>query len=154
MAKLVIFFDQKRFLGKLTKFFTDSYAYHVAWVDEENDRLYDMSLIRRRRLWSAKQQEGIEYILHDFPFVTSHYLERALDTDNSYYGFVDYILFALRPIYHLFGKSTVNKHGIICSEMCNNDLIACGYITPWSRTDEAPAPGDLDRWITTLKSQW
>ena len=39
MAKLVIF-TTHTLLGKLTKFFTGSNAYHVAWLCEKENKLY------------------------------------------------------------------------------------------------------------------
>ncbi|MDO8294374.1 MAG: hypothetical protein Q7T29_16150 [Gallionella sp.] len=48
-------------------------------------------------------------------------MERQLDVDTATYGWQDYLLFALRPLYHLLGKSTRNAGGVICSEMVNND---------------------------------
>jgi hypothetical protein len=143
MAKLGIVFGSG-FNSKLTKFFTGSRAYHVFWVTEEY--VYDMWLLRRRRpFWTYCNAETM---FHDFPDVTQAYLEKQLTEDTSEYGFVDYILFALRPIYHLFGKSTRNANGQICSEMCNNDLIACGYATPWwDKKLGPPSPADFERWF-------
>lgn len=54
--------------------------------------------------------------------VTRDYLESKLETDTAWYGMKDYILFALRPLFHLFGKSTVNAGGVICSEMVRQHL--------------------------------
>lgn len=146
MAKLAIFFNQDSLSGKLTKIFTGSYAYHVAWVCEKEDKSFDMHLIRRRRLWS-KLKINKTYIEYDFPMVTFEYLDWRNDTDTSTYGFVDYLLFALKPFYHLFGKSTRNKNGKICSEMINDDLRVCGYTTPWRIVDAPPSPADIERWL-------
>lgn len=151
MAQLAIFYNQHSWMGKLTKIFTGSYAYHAGWICEAEDKFYDMHLIRRRRIWS-KERIDREYRLYDFPFVTYNYLEMMNDIDINTYGFIDYILFAVRPVYHLFGKSTRNMHGVICSEMCNWDLIRCGYTTPFSATTEPPSPADLEKWINILKS--
>jgi len=147
MAKLVVFSNCNKFLGKLTKLFTGSYAYHVGWLCEEEDKLFDMHLTRRRRVWSNYKNDKTSYIFYDFPFVTYNYLEHMLETDDSVYGVFDYALFALRPIYHLFGKSTRNNRGVICSEMCNWDLIRCGYKTPWPVIQGPPSPADIERWM-------
>lgn len=150
MAKLAIFYNQRSIMGKLTRIFTGTYAYHVGWICEEQDKFYDMNLIRRRRIWSI-ENVGRTYTLHDFPLVTHDYLEMMNDTDTNTYGFVDYVLFAIRPLYHLFGKSTRNAHGVICSEMCNWDLIRCGYKTPFRIIDEPPSPADLEQWLNNGK---
>lgn len=145
MAKLAIFYNH-RLSGRLTKLFTGSFAYHVGWICEAEDKFYDMHLIRRRRVWS-EEKTGRDYILRDFPMVTHDYLELQLDEDINTYGVIDYVMFAFRPIYHLFGKSTRNASGVICSEMCNYDLIRCGYKTPWKVIDEVPAPADFEKWL-------
>lgn len=128
--------------GWLTKFFTGSHAYHVLWVTDKY--VYDMNLLRRRR---DKFTYSNIVEVKEFEKVTESYLETMLTTDNSTYGFIDYLLFSIRPIYHLIGKSTRNSGGTICSEMVNNDLIACGYETPWNQNDEPPSPADIERWV-------
>lgn len=146
MAKLAIIFNKRKLLGKLTKLFTGEYAYHQGWVVD--DIFYDQHLLLRRRNWPKYESDQVE--LYDFPEVTKEFLEYQLTNDNSTYGFYDYILFALRPIYHLFGKSTVNAHGQICSEKCANDLRNCGVKVPWMPTDPPPSPADLYRWAQGL----
>jgi hypothetical protein len=126
----------------LTKFFTGSKAYHALWITDEY--IYDMHLIRRRRNRNA--YDGHELHLYDFPFVTQMYLEQKLSSDESTYGWRDYMLFALRPLYHLFGMNTRNANGVICSEMCNIDLVKSGYHTPWGLEDAPPSPKDLEDW--------
>ena len=124
----------------LTKLFTGSECYHVGFTD--GARFWDMNLIRRRRLWPGLYPES-HVRLADCPVdVTAEYLEHRLDTDEATYGWKDYLLFALRPLYHLFGQSTRNAGGVICSEMVYNDLKANG----WTATfEEVPSPADLER---------
>lgn len=148
--KLAVIFNSNKLSGKLTRFFTGCYAYHAAWVDEQAGVMYDMHLIRRRRTWPHYQ--AAEVLLFDVPEVTRDYLERMLSTDDSTYGWIDYLLFGLRPIYHLFGRSTRNAGGIICSEMINNDLRACGVSTPWDEFDAPPSPCDLYRWTVGISA--
>jgi len=125
----------------LTKLFTGSTCYHVFFVDEKHGLMYDMNLLRRKRLW-PHYPEG-HYKLADCPVpVSSEYLELKLATDNSTYGWRDYLLFALRPIYHLFGKSTRNKDGVICSEMVYNDLVENGWEQYFI---EVPSPAALEK---------
>ncbi len=55
------------FSSKLTRFFTGSRCFHVAFVDEENDKLYDMNLIFRRRRWSEYKEKHPEHKLVETP---------------------------------------------------------------------------------------
>lgn len=147
--KLAILYNEHKFSGKLTKFFTGSYAYHTAWVDEENEIMYDMSLINRRRTWPHYHPPAT-WKFYDFPEVTREYLEYQLTHDNNTYGVIDYCMFLIRPIFHLVGKSTINAGGIICSEKINIDLWNCGVVTPFKITDEPPSPADLDKMSMSL----
>lgn len=146
--KIAIIHNTHAFAGKLTNFFTGSYAYHAAFVDEAKGYMYDMNLLRRRRPWPAYGND-VQIDLYDCPEVTAEYLEWQLTHDNDTYGIWDYVLFALRPLYHLVGKSTKNAQGKICSEMVNDDLRNCGVQTPFKPTDEPPSPADLERWLKT-----
>jgi hypothetical protein len=147
--KLAIIFNRRKLSGWLTRFFTGCYAYHVAWVDEERGLMYDMHLIRRRRTWPHYPDSQV--LLFDAPApVTREYLEARLTDDGQWYGVFDYLLFALRPLYHLFGQSTRNAGGVICSEMVNNDIWRCGGVTPWRPDHEPPSPCDFYRWLTEV----
>lgn len=143
--KLGIVFNHNKWNGKLTKLFTGCYAYHTTWVDEEEGFMYDMNKLRRKRHWPRYKQD--EVLLYDFPQVTREYLERKLLTDDTTYGYVDYILFGFRWFYHLIGKPTRNAGGQICSEVTNVDLWNCGVKTPWHPKDAPPSPCDIFRWV-------
>lgn len=143
--KLGIVFNPNKFSGKLTKFWTGCYAYHVVWVDEERGLMYDMNLLRRRRKWPHYGEA--EVLLFDFPKVTQEFLEEKLSSDDSVYGWKDYLLFSLRPLYHLLGKNTRNAGGVICSEMTNNDIWECGDTTPWPVNGPPPSPCDFYNWL-------
>lgn len=143
MAKLVFVSNKNKWLGKLTKLFTGSYVYHCGWL-ADNNMFYDMNLLRRRRTWPRYGEDQVE--LFEIPEITDTYLEFQLTHDTSKYGYVDYLLFALRPLYHLVGLSTRNVGGQICSEMCNIDMLNNGVKTPFRATDESPSPADLHRW--------
>lgn len=145
--KLAVIFNDQKLSGKLTKFFTGCYAYHCAWVDETEGHMYDMHLIRRRRPWP--HYSAGQVLLFDFSEVTREYLEYQLTHDESWYGVGDYLLFGLRGLYHLFGKSTVNAGGVICSEQINYDLRNSRVDTPWKVTDEPPSPCDIYRWAVS-----
>lgn len=146
MVKLAVIFNADKLSGRLTRLFTGCSAYHVAWVDEEGGAMYDMNLLRRRRKWPY-YPEGQALLFNAPAVVTVAYLEAQLTSDENRYGFSDYLLFALRPLYHLLGKSTRNAGGVICSEMVNNDIWACGGKTPWQPGDAPPSPCDLYGWL-------
>lgn len=134
----IVFIYGNQLPSVLSKAFTGSTCYHVGFTD--GARFWDMNLLRRRRLWPCYPAERV--ILAECPVdVPADYLEHMLDIDDATYGWRDYLLFVLRPLYHLFGKSTRNAGGVICSEMVANDLIAMGWPVRFS---EVPSPADLE----------
>ena len=134
----LVFVYGNRFNSRLTKLFTGSTCYHVGFTD--GIKFWDMNLIRRRRLWPLYPYD--KTIVVECPVnVTAEYLDHKLDTDNSRYGVWDYLLFGLRPLYHLFGKSTRNADGVICSEMVADDMKACGWKHQFAAV---PSPADLE----------
>lgn len=142
----VVFCYNKFPSSLLTLIVTGSACYHVGFADDEY--FWDMHLIRRRRLWPEYKAKH-QVITAPCPVeVTREYLDRMMDTDESTYGVLDYLLFALRPIYHLFGESTRNRKGVICSEMVYDDLVKNGWDV---RFKEVPSPADLER--TILKKE-
>lgn len=146
--KLAIIYSKTKLSGKLTKFWTGSYAYHCGFVDEESDTFYDMNLLPRKVYWSAKKYK--DYTLHPCNLTVDD-CESYLKQDSLHvrYGVLDYTLFALRPIFHFFGKSTRNLSGEICSEMMNNWLWRkTPNATPFSPLDAPPSPADFVRLYT------
>lgn len=138
--KIAFIYSKSKLSGKLTKFFTGSYCYHVAWVNDELDLMWDMNLIERVRDWPQYSPENV--ILINSPVsVSIDYLNAKLRSDENTYGWKDYCLFALRPFYHLLGKSTPNAGGKICSEKIYQDLVANGYP---DTLKEVPSPADLE----------
>lgn len=132
--------------SSLTKFFTGSTCYHVGFTD--GVKFWDMNKIRRRRYWAGLYVPA-QTLLVDCPAnVTAEYLDYKLDTDFSQYGVVDYMLFGFRWLYHLFGQSTRNAGGVICSELVYNDMLACGWVPPaeagFILLGEVPSPADLE----------
>jgi hypothetical protein len=144
----IAFIYGKKPSSTLTKIFTGSTCYHVGFTD--GVKFWDMHLIRRRRLWSIYNNK--KTVLIEAPVsITAEYLDHKLDTDEARYGIIDYGLFGLRPIYHLFGKSTRNAKGIICSEMVADDLNAHG----WRYTfKEVPSPADLEYALGGKRDLW
>lgn len=143
MIKLAIIFNRRKLSGWLTRLFTGCYAYHCAWVDAERGLMYDMHLLRRRRSWPHYPDAQVELFDPPVP-VSREYLEARLTGDDTVYGALDYCLFALRPFYHLLGKSTRNARGVICSEMIYEDLCSNGWAVEFA---EVPSPCDLYRWL-------
>ncbi len=136
----VVFVYGKQPSATLTRLFTGSTCYHVGFTDGQH--FWDMNLIRRRRLWEGMYPPEHVRLIECPVDVTAEYLDHKLDTDESTYGWKDYALFALRPLYHLFGRSTRNLGGVICSELVCGDLNACG----WSvKFEEVSSPADLER---------
>lgn len=134
----IAFIYGKQPSSTLTKFFTGSACYHVGFTNGVH--FWDMNLIRRRRLWPLYPDSHV--LLTECPVeISADYLDHMLDTDDHTYGWRDYLLFALRPLYHLFGLSTRNAGGVICSEMVCNDLKALGWSVQF---DEVPSPADLE----------
>jgi hypothetical protein len=150
-VKLGIVLNPHKHLGRLTTIFTGCSATHTVWVDEGRGLMWDMHLIRRRRIW-PHYNPPTEVRFFEFPEVTFEYLEDRLSRDNSTYGLRDCAMFALRPFYKFLGKSPRNAGGVICSEMCNNDIWACGGRTPWIPGEAPPSPCDLLRWLTHHQS--
>lgn len=141
-VKLCFRYSDRKISALLTKTFTGSYCYHVGWVDTLNGKFYDMHLIRRRRKW-PHYTDGKYILVNPDVVVPAEYLEDQLDSDVNTYGWKDYLLFALRPLYHLVGKSTPNTGGVICSEMIYNDHVANGSQMKFK---EAPSPADLENY--------
>lgn len=135
----LVFVYGNRISSRLTKLFTGSTAYHIGFTD--GNKFWDMHFIRRRRLWPLYPPARI--IVIDCPAnITADYLDYKLDTCEEWYGIWDYLLFGLRPLYHLFGKSTRNASGVICSEMVALDLAACGWQHQFA---SVPSPADLEQ---------
>lgn len=145
MIQLAIIYSKTKLSGRLTKFWTGEYAYHCGFLDAENDTFYDMNLLPRKVYWSAKKYK--DFTLHPCKLTVAdceEYLK--LDSLNVRYGVLDYSLFALRPIFHFFGKSTRNLGGEICSEWVNKCLWRkVQNSTPFNPLDAPPSPADFVR---------
>lgn len=133
----------KKVSAWLTKAFTGSTAYHCGFVDESDGTFFDMHLLPRKTHWP--RHNAPKWVnLYDVPNLTREHCEQFLKQDSEQtYGWKDYILFGLRPIYHLFGLSTRNAGGWICSELCAEWLRRVGYETPGGLV---PSPADMEAW--------
>lgn len=139
----------KKISAWLTKLFTGDTSYHCGFVDESDGTFFDMHLLPRKTHW-PRYAVPKWVNLYDVPKLTRADCEEFLKRDSEQtYGWKDYILFGLRPLYHLFGKSTRNAGGMICSEMCAIWLARVGYDAP---TSPVPSPADVERWAVSNDS--
>ena len=142
MIKIGFSYSKTKLSGWLTKLFTGSYAYHVFIVDEEHGKMYDMHLLVRRRKWPHYGDNANIRLVESPVPISREYLENMLDVSTDVYGWKDYMLFGIRPLFHLFGKSTRNVGGVICSEMVYNVLSDNGWDVSFI---EVPSPADLEK---------
>jgi hypothetical protein len=152
MKLAIIHADPKRKLSaRLTLWWTGSTAYHCGFVDESDGTLFDMNLIARKVPWPRYFPPIKWVVLYEVPGLTRAQCEAWLRRDSvQRYSVMDYLRFALRPLYHLFGKSTRNASGLICSELCALWLSELGLDPP---IDPIPSPAALEAWArVALKS--
>lgn len=147
MKLAIIHADPKdKLSARLTLWFTGSTAYHCGFVDETDGTWFDMSWLARKAPW-PRYLPPKWVNLYDVPGLTREDCEAFLKRDSDIkYGVIDYLLFGLRPLYHLVGKSTRNASGMICSEMCALWLREVGHPAP---IQPVPSPADLERWAKT-----
>ena len=142
-TKIVFLTNKRNRSGILTKFFTGCYAYHSGFL-VPSGYFYDMYYMRRRVKWPYKPYHESSAIMFDSPVeIPEEYFVHKILEGVDHYSMMDYALFALRPLFHLFGKSTRNYNGLICSEQVNFDLIAHGWKSPWPIKAAPPSPCDL-----------
>lgn len=136
----------RKISARLTRWFTGSTAYHCGFVDESDGTFFDMNLLPRKVDWPRYHPPVKSVVLFDLPQLTRAHCEAYLKQDGTVrYGLLDYVLFGLRPLYHLVGKSTRNAGGMICSEMCAVWMYRAGL---WPPMKPVPSPGDLERWAS------
>jgi len=137
----------KKLLGWLAHVFTRCDAYHIGFVAHDPKSrttwFIDQHMrLRSRRAAGLYKRDQVE--LYDPPFpVTLDDLSDELLTQDDSYGWLDYLRFGLRPLFHLFGASTVNLDGRICSEWVRDvGVRRYGWTAPWAGT---PSPCDWRR---------
>lgn len=139
MIHIAIISNPDKLSGKLTRFFTGSYAYHIGFVDTERGKFYDMNLLFRRRLWPHYDPKHVT--LYECPVpVTSETLEFFLDTDNDWYGVFDYIAFGIKKLLPGYRPSF---KGAICSEKVDEILVFSGWLSPFMASP--PSPADFEK---------
>jgi hypothetical protein len=147
MTKIVFFLEDKGIYGFLTRLFTGCSAGHIGFLCEGSGWCYDMFLMRRRRKWPVADNRKLAIFESPVEVPEQYLIDKILDSGSEYYGFIDFLLFALRPFYRLVGRPVRNHDGIICSEMVNNDLIENGWASNWPKTSAPPSPCHLLRYF-------
>jgi hypothetical protein len=121
----------------LTQFFTGSPAYHIAFVDTDGGKMYDMNLLFRRRPWPYYDSQHVA--LYQCPVtVTREDLEWELDHSEDWYGVLDYLSFGLKK---LGFKNQPSHKGSICSEKVEEILMRKGWKSPFTGV---PSPADFE----------
>jgi hypothetical protein len=153
---------KKKRAAALTRFFTGSNCYHVAFVSDDGKYMWDMHRLMRRVIFGGRYDPRWVRLV-PAPFEASpatldkwvlYGLEQFCaaksirDFMGSLYGWRDYIGFALRPLYHCLGWSTRNYGGRICSGLLRDlAVIIAGWTSPELGDVSAaePSPGDWCR---------
>lgn len=144
--QIVFVLNQRRFSGVLTHLFTGCYCYHVGI--RIGDNFYDMKWKRRQRKWKPTYYPNDHYIIFDSPVILDEkILIEKMIGEKDHYGFMDYLLFVIRPISKIFKIPLKNQDGLICSEQVNNDLIESGWKSPWKRKNHPPSPCEMLRYF-------
>jgi len=143
MKTQIVFVINKRiFNGKLTRFFTGCYCYHVGILIDGN--FYDIAPFKGRRVkkYEPQHYENDEHIIFDsLVNIKEEMLIDKIINLNIHYGYLDYFLFLFKPLIRIFPKfKLINPRGEICSEQVNNDLFESGMRTPWHPSDHPPSP--------------
>jgi hypothetical protein len=138
MIVIAIISNEQKLSGKLSKFFAGSPAYHIAFVDLEKNKMYDMNLLFRRRIWPHYPEARVT--LYKSPVeLTGEYLEYCLDTDEDWYGVLDYLAFGWKKLFNT--KNVPSFKGAVCSEKISDILISKGWVSPFKNV---PSPTDFE----------
>lgn len=151
----IIFFEHdqssgwERLYTLALKLFSGSRIKHVGYLDVKSQMFHEMKETFVSVPWGPRLAEalrdGDKIRIVDAPEYISPETTNALHIaagNGIQYGVVDYILFAIRPIYRLIGKPVRNYGGWICSEIVYIAL----RIEGWAKTYvSVPSPGDLYR---------
>lgn len=163
MKLALIFGPDGKLSADLTKAFTGCRAYHIAFVCEESGVGYDQHWLFRRFHWDGHYPAD-QVVLFDCPFpMTEAELREEMLRDidalcdssgpmwqrllKTLYGMRDYSAFALRPLYHLLGRSTPNYAGRICSGRIRDMGAERGWFELGTADDPEPSPCDWLRWL-------
>jgi hypothetical protein len=145
VIQIVVISNPDKLSGKLTKWATGSYAYHIAFVDTELSKMWDMNIIFRRRIWPHYRPECVRF--YECPtLLTVEDLELELDTSTDVYGVLDYSFFALKKIFSM--NKAPSFKGKICSEKVLDILVRHGWRNPFK---SVPSPADFEKVLNPLK---
>jgi len=146
-VNIALFKNDKIILGHLTKIFTGSYVYHIAFITDDG-WIYEMNLkgLLRKRITDVSA--GTKILIYKVPVdISEDYLIHRTLEQKEFYGFLDYLMFGIRC---LGIKLRFNGKGLICSEYINQVLWKFGYKTPWKpKIDSPPSPADFERLFLT-----
>lgn len=144
MIAIAIISNEKKLTGRLTKFFAGSPAYHIAFVDLDNNRMYDMNLLFRRRIWPHYPEKDTK--LYQCPVeLTKEDLEARLETDEDWYGVLDYVAFAWRKVFK--DSKVPSFKGAVCSEKIADILTSKGWVSPFKNV---PSPSDFEKVLVEM----
>lgn len=159
----IIYGKPGKFSADLTQFFTGCRAYHICYVVPKSGMAYDQHLLFRRFEWAGKYKpEQVELYDCPYPITEEELIEEMLsDIDqlcnskgsiwqrllNTMYGWRDYLLWGLRPLYHALGKSTPNLGGRVCSGRIRDIGASRGWFALGKVTDPEPSPCDWAKYL-------
>lgn len=155
-AFIFLSYNNKSIPGKVVKFLTGSYAYHMGFYVPGSDNIYDMNLLfRKLPNGLSRLTPGLTVMMPCPVLITEDMLKQAVfdgvnefcsgGPANATYGFKDYLAFFFRGVYKYFGNPTPNFKGKICSEKVNDILVEHGWSSPF--TTEVPSPADFARYF-------
>lgn len=157
--KLALIWSDKKLSAKLTEFFAGTRDYHIAFVSDDGVVMWDQHWLFRREDWQAYSRNK-HFDLFPCPFeISPAQLDAEVFQDvidfcgkkpwlEVLYGWRDYIAFALRPVFHAFGRSTPNFGGRVCSGRIRDiGATHSGWLGLGTEQDPEPSPSDWRRWI-------
>lgn len=158
--KIALIYSDSNFSSVLTQFFTGTRDYHICFVDDDLKTMWDQHWLFRQIPWHYENEGSKHYDLFECPFpITAEELDQEVMQDvrdfcdehkhwiNVLYGWRDYSMFALRPIYHALGKSTPNFGGTVCSGRVRDIGARRGWTELGSVFDAEPSPADWRRFF-------
>lgn len=158
----LIFGAPGKLSADLTQAFTGCRAYHIAFV-APSGWAYDQHWLFRRFRWEGHYPaENVVLFNCPFPITEEELREEMLrDIDaicdssgsmwqrlaRTLYGWRDYTMFALRPLFHAVGKSTPNFAGRVCSGRIRDMGAARGWLELGGADEPEPSPCDWVQWL-------
>jgi hypothetical protein len=138
VIQIAIISNPDKISSRLTLIFAGSMAYHIGFVDDVENKFYDQNLLFRRRRHPHYKPEHMKFYRCPVE-ITREDLEHWLETDNAWYGVMDYLFFGIRK---LFPGAKGTFKGVICSEAVENILKSKGWNSPFTNV---PSPTDFEK---------